>query len=192
MSHLHIDQIYLFLEGGFSLEEDLSIKNHISSCAKCRQAVEERRLLIQASQSLPAWETPPDFTQRLMAKIFPQKISLRQWFITAALGLSSAVFAFFVIYQLSGQNLADLFINLNHSALALFQNACVIVVKAVKFFSAGIEVILKILAITLKGLTGLASILAPELQITLIILTVLVSGFVLYSLKRKLFAGEKA
>jgi predicted anti-sigma-YlaC factor YlaD len=192
MSCLRIDQIYLFLEGELSVEENLFIDKHISSCAKCRRAVDERRLLIQASQSLSAWEAPPDFAQRIMAKIFPQKISLRQWFITAAAGLSSAVFAFFVIYLISGQNLAGLFINLNHSALGLFQNAVVILAKAAKFISSGIEVILKILTVILKGLAGLTSVLNPELQIILIILTVVVSVFLLYGLKRKLSAGEKA
>jgi predicted anti-sigma-YlaC factor YlaD len=192
MSCLRIDQIYLFLEGELSAEEKLSIDEHISSCAKCRQAVEERRLLIQASQTLPAWEAPPDFTQRIMAKIFPQKISPRQWFITASAGLSSAVLAFFVIYLISGQNLAGLLIKLNHSALGLFQNAVVILAKAAKFISSGIEVILKILTVILKGLAGLTSVLNPELQIILIIVTVVVSVFLLYGLKRKLFAGEKA
>ncbi len=192
MSCLRLDQIYLFLENELSAEENLSISKHISSCTKCRQAVEERRLLIQASETLPALETPPDFTQRIMAKIFPPKISLRQWFITAALGLSSAVFAFFVIYQISGQNLADLLINLNRSAFGLFRNAVLIMAKAAKFISTGIEVILKILTVILKGLAGLTSVLNPELQIILIFLTVIISVFLLYGLKRKLFAGEKA
>jgi len=192
MSCLRIDQIYLFLEGELSPEENLAIKKHISSCTKCREAVEERRLFTQASQSLPVWETPPDFTQRILARIFPQKTSLRQWFITAAIGLSSAVLAFFVIYLISGQNLAKLFINLNRSALSLFQNAVVILAKAAKLISSGIEVIFKILTVILKGLASLTSILNPELQIILIILAVVVSGFLLYGLKRKLLAGEKA
>jgi hypothetical protein len=191
MNCLRIDQIYLFLEGELSPEENLSIDKHIFSCAKCRQAVEERRILVQASQSLPTWETPLDFTQRILAKIFPQKISLRQWFITVAVGLSSAVLALFFIYLTSGQNLADLLINLNHSALGIFQNAVVVLAKAAKFISSCIEVILKILTVILKGMAGLTSILNPELQIILIILTVVVSVFLLYGLKRKLFAGEK-
>lgn len=192
MSCLRIDQIYLFLEGELSPAEILSIEQHIASCAKCRQAVEERRLLIQASQSLSAWETPPDFTERVLAKIFPRKTSLRQWFATVSLGLSSAVLAFFVIYLVSGQNLAKLFINFNHSALGLFRNAVVILAKAAKFIFSGIEVILKILTVFLKGLTSFTSILFSELLIILIILTVIVSVFLLYGLKRKLSAGEKA
>ncbi len=192
MSCLGIDQIYLFLEGEFSPAQNRSIKKHISSCSKCRQAVVERKLLIDASQSLPAWQTPPDFTQHIMDKIFPQKISLRQWFITSAIGLSSAVLAFFVIFLISGQNLAKLFINLNHSAIALFQNSVVILAKAAKFISSGVEVILKIFAVILKGLASLTSILNPELQIILIILTAIISVFLIYGLKRKLLAGEKA
>lgn len=192
MSCLRIDQIYLFLEGELSPGENLAVKKHVTSCTKCREAIEERSLLTQASQSLPVWETPPDFTQRILARIFPQKTSLRQWFITAAIGLSSAGLAFFIIYLFSGQNLARFFINLNRSALSLFQNAVVILAKAAKFISSGIEVILSILNVILKGLASLTSILSPEFQIILIVLTVAVSVFLFYCLKRKLLAGEKA
>ncbi len=192
MSCLRIDQIYLFLEGALSPEENLAIEKHISSCMSCRQAVEERRLLIQASESLPVWKTPPGFTQHILDRIFQPKTSLRQWIVTASIGLSSSVLAFFAIYLVSGQNLAKLLINLNRSALALFQNAVVILAKTAKFISSSLEVIFQILTVLLKGLASLSSLFNPELQIIFVILAVIVSFFLLYGLKRKLFAGEKA
>ena len=192
MNCLRIDQVYLFLEGELSSEENRSIKDHISSCEKCRKAVEERKLLIEASQSLPAWEIPQDFTQRVLAHIFPKKITLRDLIVTASIGLSSAVLAFFVIYLISGHNLADVFINLNRTVLSLFQNIIVVLVKTAKLISVSIQVILKIVSLILKGFASLTTILSPELQIGLIALSAIFTALLLFGAKRKLLAGEKA
>jgi predicted anti-sigma-YlaC factor YlaD len=192
MNCLHIDQIYLFLEGELSPKEHRSIEDHIFSCEKCRNAVEERKLLVEASQSLPVWETPQDFTQRVLAHIFPKRIAFRDWIVTSSIGLSSAVLAFFVVYLISGQNLADLFINLNRTVLNLFQNIVVMLVKTAKLISVGIQVILKIVSLILKGFASLTTILSPELQIGLIALTVVFIALFLFGAKRKLLAGEKA
>ena len=192
MSCLHIDQIYLYLEGELSPKDNRSIKDHISSCDKCQKAVEERKRLLEASQSLPVWETPKDFTPRVLAYIFPKKITLRDWVVTAAIGLSSAVLAFFVVYLISGQNLADLFLNLNRTALNLFRDIVVVLVKAAKLISVGIHLILKIISLLLKGLASFTTILSPELQIGLIVLTVIITALLLFGAKRKFLAGEKA
>jgi predicted anti-sigma-YlaC factor YlaD len=192
MNCLRIDQVYLFLEGELSSEENRSIKDHISSCEKCRKAVEERKLLIEASQSLPAWEIPQDFTQRVLAYIFPKKITLRDWIFTASIGLSSAVLAFFVVYLISGHNLADVFINLNRTVLSLFQNIVVVLAKTAKLISVGIQVILKIVSLILTGFASLTTIVSPELQIGLIALTAIFIALFLFGAKKKLLAGEKA
>ena len=192
MSCLHIDQIYLYLEGELSPKDNRSIKDHISSCDKSKKAVEERKRLLEASQSLPVWETPKYFTPRVLAYIFPKKITLRDWVVTAAIGLSSAVLAFFVVYLISGQNLADLFLNLNRTALNLFRDIVVVLVKAAKLISVGIHLILKIISLLLKGLASFTTILNPELQIGLIVLTVIITALLLFGAKRKFLAGEKA
>ncbi len=192
MNCLRIDQIYLFLEGELSSEENRSIEAHIAACEKCKKAVEERKRLVDASQSLLSWEVPQDFAQRILANIIPGRITLRDWVITASLGLSSAVLAFFVVYLVSGQTVANLFINLNRTALDLFQNIVVLSVKTAKLISVGIQIILKIVTLIIKGLGSLTTILGPELQIGLILLTVVITALLIFGAKRKFLAGEKA
>ncbi len=192
MNCLRIDQVYLFLEGELSPEENRPIEDHLFSCEKCQKAVQERKLLVEASQNLPVWETPQDFTQRVLAHIFPKRITLRDWIVTASIGLSSAVLAFFVVYLISGQTLPDLFINLSSTVLNLFQNIVVMLVKTAKLISVGIQVILKLASLILKGFSSLTTILNPELQIGLIALTVVFTALLLFGAKRKLLDGEKA
>jgi predicted anti-sigma-YlaC factor YlaD len=192
MKCLRIDQIYLYLEGELSSEDAQSIQEHISSCPKCKKAVEERRLLVKASKALPSLEIPPDFTQRVLAQIFPKTTSVRGWLTTAVLGLSSAVLAFFAVYLLSGQNLPHLLINLNNMTLNLFRNFIVVLVKTAKLISLVMKIFLEIGSMLFKGLANLTTILNPETQIILIVLTVILSALLLYGAKRKFFAGEKA
>jgi anti-sigma factor RsiW len=192
MSCLRIDQIYLYLEGELSPEDTQSVKEHISSCTKCKRAVEEREFLVKASKSLPPLEIPPDFTQRVLDQIFPPTTSLREWLTTAAIGISSAVLAFFAFYLLSGQNLAHLFINLNRMALNLFRNFIVVLAKAAKLISLVTKVLLKVGSMLVNGLASLTTLLSPEIQIILILLTIILSALLLYGAKRKFSAGEKA
>jgi hypothetical protein len=192
MNCLRIDQIYPFIEGELSPDEKRSIEAHISSCSKCKNAIAERRLLVEASQSLPVWEVPQGLTQSILANILPKKITFRDWIVTAAIGLSSAVLAFLVVYLVSGQTLADVFINLNHSALNLFQNIVVVSAKAAKLISVGIQIIFKIASLIIKGLGSLSTILGPEIQLGLILLTVVITALLLFGVKRKFLAGEKA
>ena len=136
--------------------------------------------------------SPSGFRPTYPREHLSQKNHASRLVITAGIGLSSAVLAFFAVYLLSGQTVADLFINLNRSALNLFQNIVIIAVKAAKLISVGIQVILKIVALILKGFGSLTTILGPELQIGLILLTVIFTALLLLGAKRKLLAGEKA
>lgn len=103
MNCLRINQIYLFLEKELSPSENKKIEEHLASCPKCKKAMEEREFLHQAAESLPLWQTPPDFTHQIMAAIFPEKISLRSWFTALAAGFSSTVLilsAYFLISEI--------------------------------------------------------------------------------------------
>jgi hypothetical protein len=102
------------------------------------------------------------------------------------------VLAFFVVYLISGHNLADVFINLNRTVLSLFQNIVVVLVKTAKLISTGIQVILKIVMLIIKGFASLTTILSPELQIGLIALSAIFTALLLFGAKRKFLAGEKA
>lgn len=99
MKCLGIDQVYSYLEKELSSEENKKIEEHLATCLKCKKALEERSLLLQAADSLPLWQIPPDFTQQVMARVYPDKVTLRQWLTAVAVGTSSIVatlLAFFI------------------------------------------------------------------------------------------------
>ena len=99
MECLTIAQIYLFIENELASDEAHAIQKHLSQCEECRNAVEERRILNQAADTLPEFELPPNFTQQVMAQIFPNRIPLRVWIKVTAGGLSAIVSAFFLFFN---------------------------------------------------------------------------------------------
>ena len=192
MRCLRIDQIYLFLEKELSPLEHKKIEDHLASCSKCKNAVEERKILLQASESLPIWETPPDFTRKVMVQIFPEKVSLRSWLTATAAGFSSIIFTFFAFFLLSGKNLPDLLFGLSHTLLDIVRNFSILFVKLFKIASLLVRIIFKFGRLFAEGFAHLTTILSPEVQIILITLTLILSASLILGVRKKLMTGEKA
>lgn len=192
MRCLKADQIYLYLEKELAPPEIQKIKEHLTSCPKCQKAVEERKILLQASESLPLWEIPPDFARQVMERISPKKVTLRSWLTAAAAGLFSISLALSIFFVLSGENFLEVVFGLGHRLLDLVQTASVLLVKVFKLASLLIKVINQFLGFLFKGLIRLTSILNPEVQIILIVLTVILSVTLIFGVRRKFVGGEKS
>ncbi len=192
MSCLSIHQIYLFLENELSSAEVKNISRHLATCLKCQNALGERRILLHAAESLPAFETPPGFTNRVMAQIFPEKIPLRSWLAAMATGFSSTVLALFLVFTISGQNLGNLLINISHTFLDFFQAASIFLVKVFKLASLLIKIIFQFSKSLIEALAHLTTIIGPEVLIILITFILITSVSLLYMVRRKFLTGENA
>ncbi len=191
MECLTIAQIYLFIENELASDEAQKIQEHLKECAICRNAVEERSVLVQAADSLPQFELPPNFTDQVMAKIFPTRIPLRIWIRATAGGLSAIIFAFFLFYMFSGKNLADLFINVNKFILPFLRTLSTGIVKAVKLIWQLIKIIAQFFDFALKGFGKLTTILSPEAQIGIFALSIISFTLIYIAVRKKLMFGEK-
>jgi hypothetical protein len=190
MKCLRIDEIYLYLEGELSSEQTKKIETHLTSCSACENSVEERRRLIHAAESLPDLELPKDFTNQVMGKIFPEKVPLRSWLIALSSGFSSIAAVLFIYFLLSGQNLADFMIGLNQAFVTLARNLSVFCAKFLKLVSLFIKIILQFLGYLINGVSRWTKIPNQEIQVVIITLTLLLSVFLIFKLKRKIFSGE--
>ena len=191
MGCLTIAQIYLFIENELAADEVRKIQKHLSTCAKCRNMVEERRILVQAADTLPQFELPPDFTEQVLAKIFPSRIPLLGWIRAAGAGLSALTFAFFIFYVLSGKNLTDLFVSINKFLLPPLRTLSTGVVKIFKLFWHLLNIIAQFFDFALKSFGKLTTILSPEVQIGIITLTLIASTLIFLTVRKKLMFGEK-
>ncbi|MCJ7583101.1 MAG: zf-HC2 domain-containing protein [Candidatus Aminicenantes bacterium] len=192
MGCLTISQIYLYIENELASDEIRKIKNHLSWCAKCRDMVEERRVLVQAAETLPQFKLPPNFTEQVMANIFPSRIPFRVWIRATAGGLSAMIFAFFLFYIFSGKNLADLFISINKFSLPALRTLSTGIVKTFKLLWYLIKIIAQFFDFALKSFGKLTTILSPEIQIGIVTLTLIASTLIFLTVRKKLMFGEKA
>ena len=192
MDCLNIEQIYLFLEQEMSPDEMLRIQKHLASCPRCVNAVEDRRALVLAANSLPQIEVPPDFRQQVMAAIFPDKVPLSVWVKSIAAGLSSTVFAFLLYYIFSGKNLADLFISIGQFFLSVLSALSTGLAKILKLAGYLVNILFDLVRLLIKGFVHLTTLLSPEAQFIIIAITLLLSALLLFGVRRKFMMGEKA
>jgi predicted anti-sigma-YlaC factor YlaD len=192
MRCLSIDQIYLYLEKELLPAEEREIHEHLAACPKCKKAVEERRLLLQAAESLPLWKTPPDFAQQVMARIFPDRVSPLAWLGAAASGFASMILAVVLFALVTNQSLSSLLINIYHTGLEFVKNLSPFFAKILKVASLLVKILQQLGELLIKGLTLLTTIISPQVQIILILVAIVFIASSIYGIRRKLFVGEKA
>jgi len=192
MTCLGVDQIYLYLEKELPSSENKRIEKHLASCLKCQNAVQERRLLLQALDSLPLWDTPADFTGQVMARIFPSRVPVWKWVAVSAAGFSFAAIAFLGYFLISGQSLVGSLNSLGHRTLDVFRSVSVLFLKLVKLLSLLIRIIVQIFGIIFEFFARLTTIISPEVQIVLITLTLILSASLFFVVRKKILTGEKA
>jgi len=192
MKCLSIGQVYLYIEKELSAPENKKIEEHLRTCPKCRKALEERRLLLQAAEGLPLWQIPPDFTQQVMTQIFPVKVPLSAWLKAASAGFISIIIVLFIYIMATGQNFSGLLINLNHTLWNLVKNFSLIFVKLFKLASIFVKMLQQFIGFLIKCFTWLTTIISPQVQIIIITVTIIFIVSSIFGIKRKLLIGEKA
>lgn len=191
MSCLRVEHIYSYLEKGLSRQERFQVEQHLASCARCSRALEDRRLLLQASQSLPDIPVPADFSRQVMTKISP-KISLSAWLSAAAAGFASIALTLSILVLLTRQNLLHLFSQLQSSLWNQLKEAAVFLAKTQKLLSLLITVLQELAGEVWKLFANLSTFLGPRLQIVFITLTLILVFSFLYGIRRKLLSGAKS
>lgn len=192
MKCLSIEQIYLFIEKELPLSENKKIEEHLATCQKCKNALEERKHLLQASENLPLWQTPPGFTQQVMARIFPIRVPLSAWLTAAYAGFGSIILAIFILFLIIGQNFSSLLTSLNHSLWNFVRNLSPVFVKLFKVASLFIKTLQQFFEYIIKVFASLTTIISPQVQIIIITTAIILIAFSIYGIKRKILIGEQA
>lgn len=192
MKCLGIDQVYSYLEKELSSEENKKIEEHLATCLKCKKALEERSLLLQAADSLPLWQIPPDFTQQVMARVYPDKVTLRQWLTAVAVGTSSIVATLLAFFIFTGQNLTTFLSGITHTLWNLVRNIAIIFIKFFKIASLLITVARQLVEHLFENFARLTTLISPEVQISIITFSILLFTFLILGIRRKILIGEKS
>jgi predicted anti-sigma-YlaC factor YlaD len=144
MSCLKIKDIYAYLENELPPESQPKVEEHLKSCPVCRRLLEDRRAYLESISNLPDLELPPDFTDKVIAKLPELRSPSRVWLALA--GGIYVVFSLLVVILIAGiksslfpvcleifKYLFSLATNLSHFAFDIFQ-LVVGLFKALKIF----------------------------------------------------------
>jgi hypothetical protein len=191
MSCLTPGQIYLYLEDELLTHEREAIEKHLASCEACQNMLEDRSVMMQAVERLPPLDMPADFTQQVMAKVFPKVSPVRIWIAGLATGFSLLMFIFLAVFLQSDISFSGLFVSLNGALWTIVRNLSVFTVKLFKVTSVIVEILVQFASFVIKTLGSLTTLIRPEVQIFLITLTVVLSISALALIRRKIWTGEK-
>lgn len=191
MSCLSLERLYAYLERELSSPENRDIEGHLAVCPKCRDAVEERRRMLQAIETLPAFDVPPDFAKGVMDRIStaPEKVkvSFVHWLAAGVAGFLAFSAALAIFALLTGHGLSQFFIRLNHGLWSYVQVAVSGLAKFAKFVILAFKIAGQFLQELLESLRAFASLISPEAQVIFVcssLLLVLAGGLLL---RRKFF-----
>jgi hypothetical protein len=191
MSCLTPGQIYLYLEDELLTHEREAIEKHLASCEACQNMLQDRSVMMQAVERLPPLDMPADFTQQVMAKVFPKVSPVRIWIAGLATGFSLLMFIFLAVFLQSDISFSGLFVSLNGALWTIVRNLSVFTVKLFKVTSVIVEILVQFASFVIKTLGSLTTLIRPEVQIFLITLTVVLSISALALIRRKIWTGEK-
>ena len=191
MNCLTSDKVYLYLESELPREEIARIEAHLPACQKCREVVAERRVFMEAVGSLPLLQVPPDFAQQVMARIFPEKSTVRLWILGLATGFSLVIAIFLAAFLQSGLNFSGAFVQLNRSLWTFISHLSVFFVKSIKVISLAFDLLPKITGYIFTTLKSMSSAVGIEAQVILALLTILLLVTAFFVVKRKVWIGEK-
>lgn len=190
MTCLSADRIYLFLENELSPSDTAGIRKHLTACSKCRKAVEERQAFLQAVERLPRWATPPDFSLRVMARIFPEPVPFKGWVQALAAGVSLIALTFLLVFVFSGKNMGHLLLETGHSLLTQVRNASLLLLKLIKLVSVCLNIISQMVGFLGRGVEIWSTIISQEVQILLLTFTLMISVSMFFGVRRLFLSGE--
>ncbi len=191
---LELKRVYAYLEGELSGRDKTAIEDHLAACEKCRDALETRKALLAAAETLPPFGVPPDFAQSIMDRLSPSaaksKIPLPGRMAAAAVGLATFGITISVVSLISGRSLSQLFLGLNRFFWNSVQGFATTLAKLAKYVVLVFKILGQIAGVILETLKALASFIGPETQIIFLCVTMILVIACGYMWSRR-FAAER-
>jgi len=175
MTCLNLEKLYAYLEGDLSDRDKKTVEDHVASCSACGEALEERRYLLQAAETLPAFEVPGDFARAVMDKIAPEhsKAKASGRLMAAAAGVATFAVALVATTLITGHALSQFVLGLNRFLWSNLQGLASVLTKGAKYVFLTLKVLIQIGGEVLQILKTLTSFIGPETQVVFIGATVL-------------------
>jgi len=190
MPCLTVDRLYDYMDGVLSAGEKETVESHLRGCPVCRCALEVRRNLAGAAESLAPFEVPEDFADGVMAKI-PAAKKPRLWLIVSSAAAAVTISGIGLFALLTGQGAVATLQKIGSAFGSYLQSAINFAAKGLKVLSMAGKVILTLSGQVLATFRSVADMVGPEAQVVLAggTLVILITGGLL--LRRRQILSER-
>ncbi|MGB7296689.1 MAG: zf-HC2 domain-containing protein [Candidatus Aminicenantales bacterium] len=189
MKCLRLSDLYEYLEGGIPPELAKDIEGHLRVCPRCRRAVEERRRIAEAASSLPPFEVPEDFPERVISRLPQSQPQSPLWLIALAAG-TFALTLISVALIASGKSGLEFIRSAGGTFWESIKTAAVLAAKVAAFVSLIGRTLRSLLEAGAKGLSLLTSFVPPGIQVFILVLALGILATFFYGMRKKLSIGD--
>jgi len=192
MPCLTVHRLYDYLEGALPAEESAAVERHLEGCPPCRHALDARKRLAEAAESLPPFSIPDDFAACVMAKLpAVQAKKLRLRLVWAAAAAATIVSGLGLGVVLSGQSVLVILQKIGTAFGSYLQGALNFAAKGLKLLALAGKIIETVSSQVLAGLRSVADMIGPEGQAVLAggTLVIVITGGML--LRRRQILSER-
>jgi anti-sigma factor RsiW len=186
------EDLYLYLEGELGPYKARAIEEHIESCAACREALAERRLLHEAFTSLPPFEVPPDFARSVMDSLPEPEVAQTGWLAPLLAATVSLIVGLLGFNLLTGASLSDVLIATNRLFGSVAATVLPLAAKAFKIAAVLMEVASDAAEMLFSAIGAFSRSLGPQGVALALGLGCAVFLLVLFGARRLLSLGEKS
>jgi anti-sigma factor RsiW len=103
----------LYLEGELGPYDARKLEEHLEDCPACREALEERRALLEAFASLPPFEVPEGFAKSVMAALPEPEAPKAVWLGPLLAGTAALAIGLFGYYLFTGTSIPEVLVAIN-------------------------------------------------------------------------------
>jgi anti-sigma factor RsiW len=161
MTCFTLARLYDYLEGLLDEQERKEADLHVAACDRCRQVMEDRRLMLEASRSLPPLRLPSDFSQRVMEAAFPRKRPQARWLWASAAGLASLLLVTFLLASVGGRSWPALMTDSGRMLWGGIRSGITLVAKAARLIGALLQVVFELFRAVQDGMNAFGGLLSP-------------------------------
>jgi len=168
MPCLTVHRLYDYLDGALPAEESAAVERHLEECPACRRALDARKRLAEAAESLPPFSVPDDFAACVMAKLpaVPAK-KTRLRLVWASAAAATVVSGLGLGLLLSGQGVLVTLQKIGTAFGSYLQGAFNFAAKGLKLLSLVGKIIETASGQIFAGLRSVADMIGPEGQAVL-------------------------
>jgi len=161
MTCFTLAHLYDYLEGLLDEQQKKDVDLHLAACDRCRQTLEDRRLMLEASRSLPALPLPADFSRRVMEATFPRKRPQVRWLWASAVGLASLLLVTFLLASAGGRSWPALMTDSGRMLWGGIRSGITLVAKAARLIEALLQVVFELFRAIQDGMNAFSGLFSP-------------------------------